>query len=64
MPAFNGRFGIVSQEGRGIKVGLLVACGYNQLGVLHGEEAMLTSNKLVRRIKGTHVICIPMLTGL
>ena len=70
MPTLRGRLGMVSQEGRGIKVGLFVACGWIvstfKSGSQTWEKAVShrTRSKVAARIKGTHVMCMTTLVGL
>lgn len=56
----------MSHDGKGIRVGLLVACGLLSayMEVEGGGKIYPTRSKLAARIKGTQVICIATLVGL
>lgn len=55
LPALRGKFGIVSQDGSGINVGLFVAYDHQQI-LTKPSEVLHTSNRLAASIIGTKVI--------
>jgi hypothetical protein len=64
VPRLRGICGTVSQAGRGINVGLLVAFEGNGqcLEIVHSVQ--LTRSKPPARIKGTNIMCILTFVGL